>query len=1235
MPQLYICSFTQGKHPSNTCSHCLCIAFAGSGYFEVAAAATDLLLKSVDGEGEPSITNATIPSAFILPKFEVDLDIRLQCTVNSKDGNLCVRSNPRDNHLSGHIEFSYKPLSLGSLATSTSQGQDGSIKRSILTIGSRTAEEFSRCATGEIQSRLNQTGFILDPAELDCTLQVGQFVSSRSANGLFVPSGLASLHVSKVSSNLKIASRHWASCFQAMDDLEADKTRTSYAFHGQQEGILACRITDLVGRSLLKKADQAHSVAAPDCMYETVWEAERYLEKTERNMFDATCSTSIIGGDSMIESAASAIATIQGFTSSQRCNAIELKTEGGMNAPHLGAFEQRINLYAASVAGLLRTMAYESPQIFWSGADKDILDMEGDHAVQFGCATVIEGNKHPTDAFGVLQRARTQYKPMLQKSIPRGCLTQYQLVPKPRGALSNLVPVPVNVDNKLPINHSLVAVKAVGINFRDVLNVLGMYPGDPGPPGGDFAGIIIKGNIRSEGKLVGSQGSRVFGLASGCLGTHAVVPSVLLAPLPSCVTFEHAASMPTVFVTTDISLHLLGELKPQSKVLVHAAAGGVGLAALQAIHAAGGVAIATAGSPFKRGVVRSQGVQAALNSRDVAFGAESSILGGADIVLNSLTSPGFVAASLASLRCGGRFVEISKRDIWSAARVAQERPDVSYTLVAVDFMSHAALQKALLRMSVKLSQGKLSPISCVTHNLSEVAAALRQMSQARHVGKVVVRGSNDVRIFPGSLHSSPYLITGGTGALGSTIATWLLENGLEKITLLGRSGSSNLPKSDGDSLSTTIAEVTFAKCDAATRTDTHDLYRIYGMQPFWGVMHAGGVLADATLPNQTVGSVRAVFAPKGIAMNRLNSVMPFVNFTLFSSTAALVGSPGQVNYSMANFLLDNLALKGQDAGQVVDSVQFGAWRTVGMAAVTSKKAEKYGFGSLTPSNALSMLSGLVAARESKFSYLMPPTVALTPFEWTILPKKLRYVPDFYSKFVSTNVSKEESSHIPETKGVAVAEYIVSEEHLQSQVDAAVLSILGSTPRSDEPLMAAGLDSLGAVELRNALESSLGLELPATLVFDYPTTTALVDFLLRRMAVSSVATVTRETQPKFSTEIYSAHGKAVGICELSSRSKGDALLDLRPRDQSRRIPLVRWNVEDQEQLSGGSIPVQFGVFLERIAYFDPAAFSISSTEATLLDPQQRLVLETSAELVALPSFSNLEQKIKESCGVFVV
>ena len=240
--------------------------------------------------------------------------------------------------------------------------------------------------------------------------------------------------------------------------------------------------------------------------------------------------------------------------------------------------------------------------------------------------------------------------------------------------------------------------------------------------------------------------------------------------------------------------------------------------------------------------------------------------------------------------------------------VNAERPDVGYSLVAVDFLDSRAVQTALTRVSSQLAASVLKPLPQVVHSLSAVQAALRQMSQARHVGKIVVRT-------PVSTHCSSagtagsVLVTGGLGSLGSLTAAWLAQNSLLRIHAAGRTGysagathlSALMHGGFGGLLTTSTA-------DAAASEDAGLL-----LAASWGVVglvHASGVLADATLRSQTLAGIRAALAPKTAALRRLGGaygLQPGAFQVLFSSIAALMGSPGQANYSAANAMLDSMA----------------------------------------------------------------------------------------------------------------------------------------------------------------------------------------------------------------------------------------------------------------------------------------------------------------------------------------
>ena len=473
----------------------------------------------------------------------------------------------------------------------------------------------------------------------------------------------------------------------------------------------------------------------------------------------------------------------------------------------------------------------------------------------------------PTGVYGTFSDQNVLSHEMLLPSPCQQSLGDFQLVPGRVASLSGLEPRALQVADLSP-GQLAVRVRAVGVNFRDLLNVLGMYPGDPGLPGGDCAGVVVASRAQSGPR----PGEAVFGLAVGSLGTMVHCSPDTLVAMPACLSFEEAASMPTVFITAQLVFRSATDVQAGESVLVHAAAGGVGLASLQVLRAMQARVVATAGSPSKRALLRQLGVEDVAGSRGTAFVEAAAQLGGVDVVLNTLTSPGMIAATASVLRLGGRFVEISKRDIWSPARLQQERPDVQYNFVAVDFLPNSSVQAALSQVCAGVCRGQLHPLPTANHGLVAVATALRQMSQARHMGKVVVSAPS---FAPSLSPSSSVLITGGLGALGLITARWLLGQGVKQVHLTSRSGRATQPGSENTVLAALAdaagghgALVTLSSCDVASSEEAACLMLPGGrgggcqgcMPAPVAVIHAGGVLADSVLSNQTLDGLRKVCA---------------------------------------------------------------------------------------------------------------------------------------------------------------------------------------------------------------------------------------------------------------------------------------------------------------------------------------------------------------------------------------
>ena len=212
----------------------------------------------------------------------------------------------------------------------------------------------------------------------------------------------------------------------------------------------------------------------------------------------------------------------------------------------------------------------------------------------------------------------------------------------------------------------LVSVEATGLNFWDVFRSLGFI--EEGDLGRELCGYVL--DIGSEVSHV-SVGDRVVGLGFGAFAPEMVTHSELVAPAPDGISVSGLATIPSAFVSAALSYHYSG-LEPDDRVLIHAGSGGVGLAAIQLAQAAGAEVFATASAP-KQAYLRSLGVEHIYDSRQTKFGEE--ILAdtggeGIHVVLNSLTSEGFIDASLACLAEGGRFVELARRDILTHEEMA-------------------------------------------------------------------------------------------------------------------------------------------------------------------------------------------------------------------------------------------------------------------------------------------------------------------------------------------------------------------------------------------------------------------------------------------------------------------------------------------------------------------------------------------------------------------------------------
>ncbi|SCL23206.1 Acyl transferase domain-containing protein [Micromonospora pallida] len=683
-----------------------------------------------------------------------------------------------------------------------------------------------------------------------------------------------------------------------------------------------------------------------------------------------------------------------------------------------------------------------------------------------------------------------------------------------RGVLENLTLEPATRRQPEP-DEVEIRVHATGLNFRDVLNTLGMYPGEAGPLGLECAGEVVAVGARVTDLAVGD---RVLALAPASFASYVTVSAARVAPIPAGLDYAEAATVPVTYLTAAYGLHHLARLKPGERVLIHAAAGGVGLAAVRLAHAAGAEVFATA-SPAKWPVLTDLGVRHVFHSRTLDFAdaiRDRTDGQGVDVVLNSLADE-FIPRSIGVLREGGTFLEIGKRGIWDAERVARLRPDVQYhpfDLGAVADADPALIRETLRELTDGLGAGRLAPLPLRAFPLDRAVDAFRHMAQARHVGKVVVTHDHPPVVRP----DATYLITGGLGGIGPAVARWLVDRGARHLVLLGRSAPS--------------AEV------AATLRDLHPDARIHTRQadvadpdalagmlaeiaatmpPLRGIVHAAGVLDDGVLAQQTWSRFAGVLAPKvagGWNLHLLTRDLPLDFLVFCSSVAALLGSAGQSSYVTANTFLDTLAHHRRARGLAATSVAWGPWADGGMAARLDDRQRQrlaaQGFRALPADEATDALGRVLDARTTQagvFAVDWPTHLRGYGDRPPALLARLRRAE---TPPAASSTDQNPTDLDPTGQGpTGGARERIEDAHpterrqlLQEYVQRVAVTILGlpsaQPVNPQQPLRELGLDSLMAVELRNALGVFAGRHLPSTLAFDHPTVTRLTDYLLREL-----------------------------------------------------------------------------------------------------------------------------------------
>ncbi|KAN11762.1 polyketide synthase Pks2, partial [Mycobacterium tuberculosis 2229BH] len=657
-----------------------------------------------------------------------------------------------------------------------------------------------------------------------------------------------------------------------------------------------------------------------------------------------------------------------------------------------------------------------------------------------------------------------------------------------------------------------VAVRASSVNFADVLIAFGRYPSFEGhlpQLGTDFAGVVT---AVGPGVTDHKVGDHVGGMSpNGCWGTFVTCDARLAATLPPGLGDAQAAAVTTAHATAWYGLHELARIRAGDTVLIHSGTGGVGQAAIAIARAAGAEIFATAGTPQRRELLRNMGIEHVYDSRSIEFAEQirrDTNGRGVDVVLNSVTG----AAQLAGLKLlafRGRFVEIGKRDIYGDTKLGlfPFRRNLSFYAVDLGLLSatHPEELRDLLGTVYRLTAAGELPMPQSTHYpLVEAATAIRVMGNAEHTGKLVLHipqtGKSLVTLPPEQAQvfrpDGSYIITGGLGGLGLFLAEKMAAAGCGRIVLNSRTQPTQKMRETIEAIAAMGSEVVVECGDIAQPGTAERLVAtaVATGLPVRGVLHAAAVVEDATLANITDELLARDWAPKvhgAWELHEATSGQPLDWFCLFSSAAALTGSPGQSAYSAANSWLDAFAHWRQAQGLPATAIAWGAWSDIGQlgwwsaSPARASALEESNYTAITPDEGAYAFEALLRHNRVYTGYA--PVIGAP---WLVaFAERSRFFEVFSSSNGSgTSKFRVELNELPRDEWPARLRQLVAEQ---------VSLILRRTVDPDRPLPEYGLDSLGALELRTRIETETGIRLAPKNVS--ATVRGLADHLYEQLA----------------------------------------------------------------------------------------------------------------------------------------
>jgi NADPH:quinone reductase-like Zn-dependent oxidoreductase/acyl carrier protein len=701
-------------------------------------------------------------------------------------------------------------------------------------------------------------------------------------------------------------------------------------------------------------------------------------------------------------------------------------------------------------------------------------------------------------------------------------------------------------------NEVEIDVSASGLNFRDVMYSLGYLPDEAVENGlsGPTLGLEFAGRVVSVGADVSTfaVGDDVVGFGPASFSTRLIAQETSIAKIPFGLGYEAAVTIPTTFFTAYYALKYLAHLEPGERVLIHGAAGGVGIAAIQVAQWLGAEIYATVGSQEKRDFLKLLGVDNIFNSRSLTFAeelmAQTPDASGVDVILNCLSGEA-IAQNLRALKPFGRFLELGKRDFFENTSIGLRpfRNNISYFAIDSDQLmkDRPDLAQALyLEVMDRFDSKDFYSLPYTLFTANQVIEAFRYVQQARQIGKVVIGyGSKPLdveqnNVVPGVLSLSPektYLVTGGLSGFGLRTAQWLVEKGARYLVLISRNGLNTEGATQAvEELEAQGVTVVARSCDVTNRDNMLLLLAECAevLPPIKGVVHAAAVFNDGLAANLSSEQIRDVLGPKVSGAWNLHELTKKLDFfVLFSSATTLFGNPGQASYVGANHWLEALAVHRRNIGESVNCVRWGPIDDVGFLARNPGMKEtlmnRMGGDALSSETALRILEQIILSRSSSLGVMELDWSVLRRFMPASAASKYREISGLFEDLRSDeNFLAEYENMVHSLSATELKEAIARMLGVELGT---ILLIPAEKIDMNRSLYDMGIDSLMGLELVTAIDAKFGVQFSVMVLSEASTLYQLAELMIKKLNGEYAES---NTQVVDEQHLASKHGVELGI-----------------------------------------------------------------------------------------------------------